>query len=654
MQVDTAPSTPPGSGSDLGNDSGQLSRYLGAVRRRWPILAACIVIGALIGAVTTQSSEAGGVGGGSSKQYYKATHTIIADSVFIAPDASSSSSGNSSQTNLSQAAFLVTTGEVPVRTAAKLGIPVDVVLTTVEAVPRSDVSSVEVSAYAATPEEAVRLADAAATELMAYLGETATARYNKQRDDILAKLDDLKRQRTIFEQQLAITPVEQRPTRTPELDSVINQYTVTYEQFTQLSNQGLPSSGFRTIQAATAVPITLEQFTAAKDSILQGGASGAKSTTTTTVAKASAASTQPAGAAVRAGAGAFLGLLLGVTIVLLLDRFDTRLRRRETVEAATGLAVLSEIPPLDRKAQHNTRILAAAEPRSSTAEAYRVVRTAMVFARAADAKSDTTGQPDQGTVVMVTSPSPGEGKTTSVANLAAVFAEGGQSVLVIDCDFRRPRIHKYLADDHALTSAINSNRESSAIVAANGKLKALASDIEGVRLVTGMGEAFPDANPIEIVAYQREVIRFARQHFDIVLLDTAPFLTTNDASELLEDTDVVFLVVRSGKTQFAAARRAAEFLTRLGAPVLGVIVTASADASAAQYYYHYYLETEGTSRRRKQSEPPEATSAPNGNSRSRANGTNGTATRPSPAVDDDATENIFGRAALDELRSKDS
>ena len=64
-----------------------------------------------------------------------------------------------------------------------------------------------------------------------------------------------------------------------------------------------------------------------------------------------------------------------------------------------------------------------------------MVRTAMVFARAADAKSDTTGQPDQGTVVMVTSPSPGEGKTTSVANLAAVFAEGGQSVLVIDCDF---------------------------------------------------------------------------------------------------------------------------------------------------------------------------------------------------------------------------
>ena len=585
--------------SDLGSDTGQLTRYLGAIRRRWPVLVAFVVIGAIIGAVTTQQAEA--ARSIATKNYFKATHTLISDSVFIAPTEASGSSSGSGATNLSQDAFLVTTGEVPVRTANKLGVPADVILSSVTAAPRSDVSSLEISAIAASPDEAVKLADTSATELMTYLGETASSRYNKQRDDVLARLDELKRQRTVLEQQLAITPVEQRPQSTPELDSIVNQYRVTYEQFQQLAAQGQPSAGLRTIQASTPIQITADQFASERASIVLGDIgqpTGATATTTTEVKKTSSAPAPPASAPVRAGAGGFLGLLIGITLVLLLDRFDTRLRRRETVEAATGLAVLSEIPPLDHKEQHETHVLAAAEPRSSTAEAYRVVRTAMVFARSDHARTNgEDASVKRGEVIMVTSPNPSEGKTTSVANLAAVFAEGGQSVLVIDCDFRRPRIHRYLAEGFVLDAEADDHRDSLAIPAANGKLKAMATDIPGVRLVTGMGDAFPDAHPIEIVAYQRDVIEFARQQFDIVLLDTAPFLTTNDASELLEETDVAFLVVRSGKTPFAAAHRAAEFLRRLDAPVLGVILTASADATAAQYYYHYYLGAEGSRRR---------------------------------------------------------
>jgi capsular exopolysaccharide synthesis family protein len=579
--------------SDLGGDAGQLTRYLGAIRRRWPILVACIVLGAVIGAVTTQQAEA--TRSITTKNYFKATHTLISDSVFVPVD----DKAGTGTGNLSQDAFLVTTGEVPVRTANKLGLPLEAILSSVTASPRGDVSSLEITAFAASPDDAVRLADTSATELMAYLGETASARYNKQRDDVLARLDDLKKQRTVLEQQLAVTPVDQRPLATPELDSVINQYRVTYEQFQQLAAQGQPSAGLRTIQASTPIEITSDQYASERSQIIAGASAAAPTTTTTDVKKsASSAPAPPASAPVRAGAGGFLGLLVGISLVLLLDRFDTRLRRRETVEAATGLAVLSEIPPLDRKEQHETHVLAAAEPRSSTAEAYRVVRTAMVFARSDFTKSTkSTLSPKRGEVVMVTSPNPSEGKTTSVANLAAVFAEGGQSVLVIDCDFRRPRIHRYLAEGFDLDGEHDDDPLSMTITAANGKLKAMPTDIEGVRLVTGMGEAFPGANPIEIVQFQREVIEFARQHFDIVMLDTAPFLTTNDASELLEETDVVFLVVRSGKTPYAAANRASEFLRRLDAPVLGVILTASADATAAQYYYHYYLGTEGSRRR---------------------------------------------------------
>jgi len=626
VQIDNGSPAGGGSVSDLGGDAGQLKRYLGAIRRRWPILVACVVLAALVGWVTTPSGDGGA--GASAKPYYKATHTLIDNTPNTGGDSSTDAG-----TTLATAAFYVTTGDVPVRTAAKLGTGVDIVLASVSATARGDVGSLEVSTVSDNPDEAVRLADTAASELVTYLGETESAAYNLELSTTQARMEKLKTDRKVLEDQIAITPIEERPTATPELDSIINQYRVAYERYSQLVAQGEPSAGLRTVQAATAIPITVDEYETERASIIAG--SFTQGVTPTTRVSTSTTSSQPASAPLRAGAGGFLGLLLGMAIVLLLDRFDTRLRRRESVEAATGLPVLAEIPPLDRHAQHETRILAAAEPRSSTAEAYRVARTAIVFARTATPKAtavngaEVVDAPKRGEVIMVTSPNPGEGKTTSCANLAAVFAEGGQSVLVIDCDFRRPRIHKYLAEGLSLTSGFESDRESTSVIAAKGQLKALASDLPGVRLVTGIGEAFPDASPIEIVTYQRQVIEFAREHFDIVLLDTAPFLTTNDASELLNETDVVVLVVRSGRTQFESAKRAAELLKRIDAPVLGVVLTGSADASAAQYYYRYYLDQDGSTRRRSTPEPEPAPPAANGHTP--ANGTsNGAGSEPLP------------------------
>ena len=87
-----------------------------------------------------------------------------------------------------------------------------------------------------------------------------------------------------------------------------------------------------------------------------------------------------------------------------------------------------------------------------------------------------------------------------------------------------------------------------------------STKIDRVKLVTGIGENDPDANPLDVVATQRKVIQAARGRYDIVLLDTAPFLTTNDASELLSETDQVVVVVRAGSTRTLAAHRTAEVL----------------------------------------------------------------------------------------------
>jgi cellulose biosynthesis protein BcsQ len=168
---------------------------------------------------------------------------------------------------------------------------------------------------------------------------------------------------------------------------------------------------------------------------------------------------------------------------------------------------------------------------------------------------------------MVTSPGPSEGKTTTVANLAAILAETGRSVLVVNCDFRRPRVHLHLdgTDDPR---------------------KVVDTKVPGVKLVTQVLDNPHDANPAEVVAVQRQVIRNARDMFDVVLLDTAPILTTNDATEVLNIADQVVIVAKAGKTHREAADRAAELLERRGAPVVGAVLVGATDIPTARYYYY--------------------------------------------------------------------
>ena len=229
---------------------------------------------------------------------------------------------------------------------------------------------------------------------------------------------------------------------------------------------------------------------------------------------------------------------------------------------------------LSRPEQQGLEVVAFTQHRSRAAEAYRVIRGAVLFAESESGRAEPGTGSDDALVIMVTSSNPAEGKTTITANLAAVLAEGGLEVLVLNCDFRRPRVHKFL-------HATESEGTSAPVVLSE-------TQVDGVRLITGVGEDDPDANPIEVIGMQRKIIQMARSRFDVILLDTAPFLTTNDASELLGETDHVLYVVRAGKTRRDAAQRTAEIFERLEAPVLGVVFNASADASGAQYYYYGY------------------------------------------------------------------
>ena len=610
MRIDSG-STPPAAAVavERGGDTTQIRRYLRAVRRRWPVLVVFCLIGAIAGWVSTPSARGTFV---DDATFYQATHTIIADL------GNQSTGSGVAPLNLEQAAFLANKGEVAGVVADQLGLKVEDVSSNVTASSLGGVSSIQVTAVNPDPSKAVVLADTTAEKLIAYISKTTIDRYNTQRDALIAKKAGAQTDKD--EARTKLDASKGDPQLQTEYDSAVNAYTAAYEQFAQFAAAGVPSVGLTTVQVATPQSISRAEYTALRNQIASGPDLNGSTPTTLTTTAAAPGTTKPASAPLRAAAGAFMGLLLGVIGALLLDRYDTRLRLREELEAATGLPVLAEIPQLTASQQGETEVVAFTSRRSRAAEAYRVVRTALIFAHAAaneDAAataesngsapghastnghsngSEATDHDDErlddlvptplGQVVMVTSPGPDEGKTTTVSNLAAVLAEGGLSVLVINCDFRRPRIQKYLLEK----GSTRDDTDQLGLIAETGQVRAVATMVPRVRLVTGIGEGDPDANPIEIVAVQKRLIAFARMHYDVVLFDTAPFLTTNDASDLLVDTDSVIMVVRCGKTRKEAARRAAELLFRLEAPLLGTVFTDTADAPSAEYYYHYYLD----------------------------------------------------------------
>lgn len=282
-----------------------------------------------------------------------------------------------------------------------------------------------------------------------------------------------------------------------------------------------------------------------------------------------------------------MGAALGIGWVQFTERLDSRLRRKDDVESVLDLPVLAEIPPLSRRDRRQTGIVSVDEPRSRSAESFRALRSALDYARAIDVEAGRATKGAQ--VVLVTSGAPSEGKTTTIANLAAVMAEGDRRVLAVNCDFRRPRLHRYLGGP---TEAQRLN----------------VTDIPGVQMVTQVTANDGESSPSDVVAAQRRLVERARERFDVILLDTAPILTTNDAAELLGVVDHVVLVVSAGNTKADAAARASELLERRGRPPLGVALVGTRDVpNSSEYYYSDddpYLVA-SSKQRRKRREPAE-------------------------------------------------
>ena len=215
-------------------------------------------------------------------------------------------------------------------------------------------------------------------------------------------------------------------------------------------------------------------------------------------------------------------------------------------------------------------LVAHVDPKSPAAEAYRTLRTSIQFA-GLDHKCRT---------VVVTSASPGEGKSTTVANFAVVTAQAGTRVCVVDSDLRRPTLHRIfgLGNSRGLTTALLEGLPFSEI--------AQATAVPNLFVLTS--GALPP-NPAELVGSQRmrEYLDAATSDFDLVLLDSPPIVSVSDALALAAIADGVILVVRAGKVPHEVVQRAVGHIDAVKGRVLGVLMN-SVNLKRDGYYYDYY------------------------------------------------------------------
>jgi Mrp family chromosome partitioning ATPase/capsular polysaccharide biosynthesis protein len=556
-----------------------LLSYFRMLRRRWWIVVVCVLIGVGLGVASTAFDT----NAGKSRTYYKATNTLIYDS-------SSSSPVPSVVNNIDQIAVLVTSGDVPDQVAKALGtdeigrqLAEQIITTTNSVTTTLDITAVDANAHRATV-----LADEFAKQIQASLVARDTAKYDATRDELQAHLGDLKNQANGFLAQLAAQP------RIPDFDTVQRQYDATqnqyydvYGQLQSLTSAGAPTSKLSTLEKAQSIPIEESAYRARLNlgalgqNHLRADAQGSTATATQAMTR-HASSSVFEGTTSRGVLGGLLGLLVGIGLAVFADRLDHRIRTRRDAEDAFGLPVLAEIPVFTRAQAKSRELVAFSHPQSRAADAFRAIRTSLLFQRSSALSNAPTGpasaveglyeeQQHEPLVIMVTSASPREGKTTTTANLAAIFAAAGEDVLIVNCDFRRPTIHQHFGVED-IPRTVQSTK------------------VPNLKIVTNVLND-PAANPAQIVAAQRQVVAAARQRFQVIILDTAPMLTANDAIEAAAVVDLVLLVARASVTTSDRAERSMEILTRLEAPLAGVVLVASEQPSNDYYYYYQRAQT---------------------------------------------------------------
>ncbi|PYK99090.1 MAG: capsular biosynthesis protein [Verrucomicrobia bacterium] len=260
--------------------------------------------------------------------------------------------------------------------------------------------------------------------------------------------------------------------------------------------------------------------------------------------------------------GILVGLIVGVGLAFFIEYLDTSVKTIDDVERALQAPVLGVIP-------QNVGSLIQEGPESPHAEAYRVLRTNVLFSRKREDANSIT----------VVSGGAGEGKSTTIFNLGVVFAQNGQRVLLVDSDLRRPSLHKllnvsnavgltnYLLRQNTLEQVIQTTSIPTLDFLPSGKLPSSSLGI---------------LNSVQM----KDFIKEAKKRYDFVFFDSPPIMGVSDASILASEVDLALLVIQYRKYPQAMTLRAKQMVEKVGGTMLGVVLN-NINISQDSYYYYY-------------------------------------------------------------------
>lgn len=262
--------------------------------------------------------------------------------------------------------------------------------------------------------------------------------------------------------------------------------------------------------------------------------------------------------------GLAVGLILGIGVAFGLEYLDDSIRSKEDLEkAAGGVTVLGLIPRLNTwKDEEAAHLASLYSPASSTAEAYRSLRTSIQF----------VGIDRPVRIIQVTSPNAQEGTSTTLANLGVVLAQAGQRVVMVCCDLRRPRLHHFFGLDNEVGFT-------SVLLGQSPLAKAFQPALPDQDQLWVLASGPPPPDPSELLAspVSREVLRALALEFDLVLVDSPPVLPVTDAAVIAGYVDASLVVAVAGSTTGRGLERAVEVLGQVNAGVVGTVLNGVSD-----------------------------------------------------------------------------
>jgi capsular exopolysaccharide synthesis family protein len=260
--------------------------------------------------------------------------------------------------------------------------------------------------------------------------------------------------------------------------------------------------------------------------------------------------------------GVVFGLILGIGLAFFIEYLDTSVKTIDDVEQALQAPVLGVIP-------QNVGALMSEGADSPHAEAYRVLRTNILFSR-----KDTNWR-----TMTVVSGGAGEGKSTTIFNLATVFAQNGNRVLIVDSDLRRPSLHKILnvANNLGLTNYLLKQNRLEEVIQ--------TTPVPSLDFLPS-GRLPSSSIGILNSAAMKEFIAEAKSRYDFVFFDSPPIMGVSDASILASEVDMAVLVVQYRKYPQQMTLRAKQMVEKVGGHLLGVVLN-NINISQDSYYYYY-------------------------------------------------------------------